>query len=60
VEVLQQQGKWSEAIDAERLREHTNELRKVNASLTLDLKTTRFALNKGSSPSAAERRIKNL
>ena len=54
VEVLQQQRKWNDLIDAERFREHTKDLKKVNAQLTLDLKASRFANNKSNAAMTRE------
>lgn len=57
VEVLQQQRKWNDGIDAERFREHTKDLKKVNAQLTLELKATRFANNKSATLLTREARM---
>ena len=46
VEVLQQQTKWQEAMDAKLLREHARELQLVNMKLTMSMKQQRFAGNK--------------
>ena len=46
VEVLQQQTKWQEAMDADLLREHARELQLVNMRLTMSMKKEQFAGNK--------------
>ena len=46
VEVLQQQTKWQEAMDAELLREHARELQLANMKLTMSMKQQQFSLNK--------------
>ena len=57
VDVLNQQRKWSELLDAERFREHTKDLKKANAQLTLELDSGRFALNKSNANMAKEKRL---
>lgn len=57
VDVLNQQRKWTELMDADLFREHTKDLKKVNAQLTLQLKSGHFALNKSIANMAREKRL---
>ena len=56
-EVLQQQSKWQENMDAESLRVHARELQLVNMRLTLDLKKKGFALNKSTKEMSPHKRV---